>query len=328
MGSDSRDGTDGLAPADRERLAALRSARSLGDLVDLTGAGDEHGAYFAAKDEWRDLRGRELAAAEREPTGLPGARVDVDDRTFRIHGITHAGTTAERSLLREHAAAWLDAGATVYCEQGIRSMYFQDYPSVYSMDDYRWAMAECRRLGIDSHVEGLSVEEFTGLAEQVDSLAATFREAAFSLVHAGGDVYGERFREALGDVAGAFLTSHEDAATAEDFRSFALSRRAARNPDLLGDLQRYYERSFLPQPVEREWLQRHDLELEVMTHARNERMTDYALDHAGGVTTGTTGTAAASTVHLVVGAAHQPGVRYYLEAVRDGCREPSYEPVE
>lgn len=325
MGSDSHEGADRLAPADRERLAALRPARSLGDLVDLTGASDEHGAYFAAKAEWRDLRGRELAAAKPEPTELPGARVDVDGRTFLVHGITHAGTAAERSLLREHAAAWLDADEAVYCEQGVRSMYFEDLPAVCEMDDYRWAMAECRRLGIDSHVEELSAEEFTGLAEQVDSLAATLREAAFSLVHAGGDVYGERFRAALGDVAGAFLTSHEDAATAEDFRSFTLSRRAARDPRLLGELQRYYERSFLPQPVEREWLRRHDPELEVMTHARNERMADYALDHAG---TATTGTAPGPTVHLVVGAAHQPGVRYYLEAVRDGRREPSYEPVD
>jgi len=317
MGSDSHDGGDGLAPADRERLAALRSARSLDDLVDLTDASDEHGAYFAAKAEWRDLRGRELAATEPASTPLPGARVDVDGRTFLVHGITHAGTAAERSLLREHAREWLDAGAAVYCEQGVRSIYFEGYPSVCEMDDYRWAMAECRRLGIDSHVEGIPVEEFDGLAEQVDSLAGALREAAFSLVHAGGDVYGDRFRAALGDVAGAFLTSHEDAATAEDFRSFTLSRRAAWDPRLLDDLQRYYERSFLPQPVEREWLRRHDPELELMTHARNERMVDYALAHAG----------TASTVHLVVGAAHQPGVRYYLEAVRDGRREPSYEPV-
>jgi hypothetical protein len=317
MGSDSRDGPGGLTPAGRERLAALRSARSLGDLVDRTGASDEHGAYFEAKAEWRDLRGRELAAATGSE-GLPGARVVVDGRTFRVHGITHAGTAAERSVLREHAVEWLDADAAVYCEQGVRSMYFEDFPAVGAMDDYRWAMAECRRLGIDSHVEDLSVEEFDGLAEQVDSLAATFREAAFSLARAGGDVYGERFGAALGDVAGAFFASHEDAATAEDFRSFVLSRRAARDPGLLDDLQRYYERSFLPQPVEREWLRRHDHELEVMTHARNERMADYALDHAG----------AEPAVHLVVGAAHQPGIRYYLAAVRDGRRDPSYEPVE
>jgi hypothetical protein len=314
--SDGSGGTDRLSAADRERLAALRSARSLADLVELTDASDEHEAYFAAKAEWRALRGLEREVVDDD--GVPGARVVVDGRVVRVHGITHAGTAAERSYLREHVADWLRSDGTVHCEQGIRPMYFEDFPAVCSMDDYRWAMAECRRLGIDSHVEGLAVETFDGLAEQVDSLAATFREAAFSLVHAGGDVYGERFGAALGDVAGAFLTSHEDAATAEDFRSFALSRRAARDPDRLADLQRYYERSFLPQPVEREWLRRHDPELEVMTHARNERMADYALAHSD----------AARTVHLVVGAAHQPGVRYYLEAVRDGCREPAYEPVE
>lgn len=311
------DGRGALTPAERERLAALRAARSLADLVGLTAASDEHEAYFAAKAEWRDLRDRELAAAGEPSDGVPGARVDFDGRSVRVHGITHAGTPSERSYLRDHAREWLDAGAAVYCEQGVRSMYFDDLATVCEMDDYRWAMAECRRLGLDSRVEGLTVEEFDGLAEHVDSLAATFREAAFSLVHAGEEVYGERFRAALGDVAGAFLTSHEDAATAEDFRSFTLSRRAARDPDRLAELQRHYERSFLPQPVEREWLRRHDPELEVMTHARNERMADYVLDH-----TGTT-----ATVHLVVGAAHQPGVRYYLEEVRDGCRQPAYEPV-
>lgn len=314
----SHGGSGGLSSADQERLAALRSARSLANLVGLTGVSDEHEAYFAAKAEWRALRGRELATDRAgEADGLPGARVAVDGHEFRVHGITHAGTTAERSYLREHVIDRLEAGATVYCEQGIRPMYFDDLPAVYEMDDYRWAMAECRRLGVESHLEGLTVEEFDGLSEQVDSLAATFREAAFSLVDAGEDVYGEQFQAALGDVAAAFLTSHEDAAIGRDFQSFTLSRRASRDPDRLAALQRYYERSFLSQPVEREWLRRHDPELEVMTHARNERMADYALDHRR----------TASAVHLIVGAAHQPGVRYYLEAVRDGRREPAYEPV-
>jgi len=314
----SHDGPEDRSGLERERLAALRSARSLAELVALTATDDEHEAYFAAKAEWRELRGREGGLVDiGVDDGLPGARVRVDGHEFLVHGVTHSGTPTERTHLRGHATDWLDSGAAVYCEQGIRSMYFEDLPAVCEMDDYRWAMAECRKLDVDSHVEGLSPAEFDGLAEQVDSLAATFREAAFSLVDAGGDVYGERFRAALGDVAAAFLTSHEDAATAEDFQSFTLSRRAARNPDRLADLQRYYERSFLPQPVEREWLRRHDPELEVMTHARNERMADYALAHAG----------TATTVHLVVGAAHQPGVRYYLEAVRDGRRESTYEPV-
>jgi hypothetical protein len=100
-------------------------------------------------------------------------------------------------------------------------------------------------------------------------------------------------------------------ATGEDFASFVLARRAAENPERLGALQRYYETAFLPQPVEREWLRRHDPELEAVSHARNERMADYVVFHADGE----------ETVHLIVGAAHQPGVVYYLERHRDGLRD-------
>lgn len=46
----------------------------------------------------------------------------------------------------------------------------------------------------------------------------------------------------------------------------------------------------------------------LVTHARNERMAEYVMYHAEDET----------NVHVIVGAAHQPGVRYYLEAFRDG----------
>ncbi|MEF8774370.1 MAG: hypothetical protein V5A37_06600, partial [Halobacteriales archaeon] len=79
-----------------------------------------------------------------------------------------------------------------------------------------------------------------------------------------------------------------------------------------------YETAFLPPPIEREWLRRHDPELELVTHARSERQADYAVYHNDD----------AREVHLVVGAAHQPGVTYYLERHRDGHRSASeFEPV-
>jgi hypothetical protein len=296
-------GDDPLTPAERARIGALRAARSLADLADVVGVEDEHDAYFAAKADWRALRGKELAARP-GPAGVPGATVTVGGTTFHVHGVTHAGTTAEGSFLREHLA-----GATVYCEQGIRSMYFEGVPGICEMDDYRWAMGRCEDLGVDSHVTefpGTAVDE---LVEDVTSLASQFREATFSLIEDNTDVYGEAVADALGDVAAAFLMSHGDVATGSDYASFAASRRAAEDPSRLDELQRYYERTFLPQPLEREWLARHDPELEVVTHARNERMADYVVYHADG-----------GDVHLVVGAAHQPGVRYYLEQHRDGER--------
>jgi hypothetical protein len=298
----------GLSEAGRARIAAIRGARSLSALADVVDAPDEHGAYLDAKDEWRRLRGRELGPHDPEEA-MPGATVVVGDRRYHVHGITHADTDAEREFLRENVTRLVDADRTVYSEQGIRSMYLRDL-DVCEMDDYRWALRECRRLGIGSYVDG---DPFDSLAEGIDDLAGQFQTAAFSLVDASGNRFGREFERTLGSVASAFFTSHADHATGSDFSSFRLRQQAADDPSLLWKLQRYYECAFLPQPLEREWLRRHDPKLELVTHARNARMVDYAIYHAPPTTP-------ATDVHLVVGAAHQPGIRYYLERHRDGDR--------
>lgn len=310
-----RDGAaDRLSDHERARLAAFRTATSLASLVPLTDADAEHAAYLAAKREWRHLRDRELGPSSRTDD-LPGATITVGDADYRVHGITHAATPAEGDFLRSHVEAFLDAGHDVYCEQGIRSMYFDEYPSVCEIDDYRWAMARCRELDVDSHVSDV-IGSFDGVGEQVATLASRFRDVAFSLVDAGRDVYGDEFARTLGDIATDFLMGHEDLATGNDFASFAISEAAAEDPRRLPALQRYYETAFLPQPLEREWLWRHDPELEVVTHARNEYMADYAVDHHDG-----------NPLHVITGAAHQPGIRYYLERHRDGDRSlADFEP--
>jgi len=300
---------DALTAADRERLADLRAARSLSELVALTDAADEHEAYFAAKREWYDFRGRELAATPMR-TGLPGTTVEVGEQRVHVHGVTHADTPEERRYLRRHVGEFVADSSAVYCEQGIRPMYFDDMPDVCAMDDYRWALRECEKLDVESHVADVVDADFDGLTEQIDTLSTRFREAAFSLVDAGSTVYGDSFESVLGDIASALFTSHEQLATGRDFEAFSRSRAAAADPDLLADLQRYYARRFLPQPLEREWLRRHDPELELVTHARNARMADYALYHT-----------TATDTHLIVGAAHQPGVAYYLARHRDGHRD-------
>lgn len=297
-----------LSAAERERLDAFKEATSLSELVELTGANDEEDAYYAAKSEWARLRDAELPPEPETTESLPGDSVVVGDHEFRVHGVTHADTDAERSFLRERVDEYLARGESVYCEQGIRHMYFSDVDDVCEMDDYRWALAECARLGEDSRLPARM-----GAVADAASVTDRLRDAVFSLAESGSDVYGDRFSRALGDVASDFLTDDEDVATGDDFESFVLSRRAGRDPAALGALQRYYKKTFLPQPLEREWLRRHDRELEVVTHGRNERMADYAVFHNED----------ARSVHLVVGAAHQPGVRYYLEAHRDGRRDLS-----
>lgn len=342
MASDSDSTNTSLTSEEQTWLARIRSAERLSDLLGPTGTDSEHDAYFAAKQRWSDLQEKKLGSPTTSD-GIPGDRVALDGRTFWVYGITHADTEPEGEFLREHVSRLIEAGESVYCEQGIRSMYFDDFAAVCEMDDYRWAMNRCRELDVESHVEfdlgelsgpggtsggsegpsresdepsresdepSLESDAFEGLTENLDSVLAQFRDAAFALIESGGDVYGEEFAAALGDVASDFLTSHEDAAIGEEFESFRKSKLAAEDPEQLVALQNYYRKAFLPQPLEREWLARHDRELELVTHARNERMADYARYHAED----------ADQVHLIVGAAHQPGVVYYLERHRDGDR--------
>ncbi|MFB6308789.1 MAG: hypothetical protein ABEH35_05610 [Haloarculaceae archaeon] len=306
MARDPGGGTE-TTTAQREWLAAVRSATELSDLIALTDADSEHEAYFAAKQRWYDHRGAELSPAP-APDGLAGSTVEIDGRAYTVHGITHADTDAEGEFLRDHVTEFVESGHDVYCEQGIRPMYFADFADVCEMDDYRWAMQRCRDLDGDSHLDE-AAGQFDGLREDIDSLTATIREAAFSVLNTDSDAYTAEVRGVLGDIASGFLTSHEDLATGSDFEAFTRTKRAAEDPRHLQELQHYYERRFLPQPLEREWLRRHDRELELVTHARNERMADYAVYHA-----------TAGHVHLIVGAAHQPGVSYYLEQHRDGER--------
>ena len=298
-----------LQPND-DVVAAIRAAPDLDALAELFGVDSTHEAYFRGKEAWEAA----LARRQRDtpvPSGLPGETVLVNDQTFHIHGVTHAGTPEERSYLRRHVEEFRDGGAAVYCEQGIRSLYFEDKDGVCEMDDYRWAMQKCASLEAESHLDRLP-QTVDHLFDDVVSVASAFREAAFSLIDSGSAIYGDRFERTLGDIAAAFVTDHADLAVGESYEAFSLSQAASRNPERLVDLQRYYERTFLPQPLEREWLRGHDAELEIVTHARNERMADYVRYHNDGT----------GDVHLVVGAAHQPGVAYYLDQFNEGRELP------
>jgi hypothetical protein len=297
--------------ASRDSVEAIRAVERLEELAEHFETESAHEAYFRAKRVWEAaLRRRQETTPGAE--GLPGDCVVVDGHEFHVHGVTHAGTDEERAFLREHVSTFHDREATVYCEQGIRPMYFEGLSATCAMDDYRWAIKQCKDLDIPSHLDVLPESGVDALLENLSEVATAFREATFSLIDSGTPVYGNAFERVLGDVAADFLTSHADLAVGKSYEAFTLSEAASRNPERLAELQRYYERTFLPQPLEREWLRRHDPELELVTHARNERMADYAVYHNDD----------AEEVHLVVGAAHQPGVVYYLERYREGRTVP------
>lgn len=304
-------------PVNPALIHRIERAGSLAELAEILGTPSERDAYFSAKAHWRRAS-TDLIRPERTAAGLPGDQIDIDGCTITVHGLTHADSDPEHVVVRQHATDALDAGAELYCEQGIRRMYLADVSDACEMDDYRWAMAACEAVDADVHRDHLPTSELERVVADLTEVAPQLREATFSLIESGRDIYGERFAKALGDVASSFLTSHEDLAMGRDFEAFRRSRVAARDPTRLAALQDYYWHAFLPQPVEREWLRRHDPELVILTHARNERMADYVVHEAD-----------SPTVHVLVGAAHQPGVIYYLRQYRDGEKTPGdFEYVE
>ncbi|MXR53098.1 hypothetical protein GRX03_15985 [Halovenus sp. WSH3] len=284
-----------------DRVDAIREAETLADLSELLDTDSIHEAYFRAKRIWESALAEEQSGRP-DPDRLPGTTVVVDGHSITVHGVTHAGTDAEQASLRTHVQRFLDRGASVYCEQGIRPMYFGNVDGVCEMDDYLWATAQ--REDIDDRSGFATVPEgFGTMSVDFGEVASEIRDATFALIDAGSAMYGEQFERALGDIAADFLTDHTDRAIGNSYEAFRLSRDASEDPSRLHALQQYYERTFLPQPLEREWLRRHDPELELLSHARNERMAEYVAYHND----------RAEEVHLIVGAAHQHGVAYYLE---------------
>lgn len=298
-----------LEGADTEWVKQVRAANSLAKLRVLTEAESDQEAYFAAKRRWREIHEGSLDGVL-QPGPLPGVSVPVGNQHFVVHGITHADTDEERDLLHTVVEEYLEAGEGVYCEQGLWSMYFREYPDVCESDDYLWALRLCHDNDYETPTADQFPEPLTNGFETIREVREQLREVSFSLIDSGSEVYGDRFARAIGDIASDLLMSHEQFGTGESYRAFELSKAASKDPSKLQELQAYYWAAFLPQPLEREWLRRHDRELECMTHARNERIADYGVYHSS-----------AETVHAIVGAAHLPGVCYYLNQHNTGERD-------
>ena len=135
MVSDAHASPETLSPDERERFERLRAATSLADLQSITDATSPQDAYFSAKDTWRSYANRALNSPP-VIDGVPGRTVSVGGVDVHLHGVTHAGTDAERSYLQDRIEDVLSAGHDVYCEQGIRRLYFDAFQDVCEMDDY------------------------------------------------------------------------------------------------------------------------------------------------------------------------------------------------
>lgn len=289
-----------------DQIERIRNTETLADLAAVVGAESEEEGYFRAKQIWESAIAQRQAG-ESPPEGLPGTTVTVDGHSMHVHGVTHAGSTPERESLREYVTRFLDRGAVVYCEQGIRSMYFEEMAGVCEMDDYLWATAACEDLDKASEFDAFHAG-VESVSMDLGEFVTEFRERMFSMIDAGSAMYGEQFERTLGAIAADLFADHTDRAVGNSYEAFRLSREASEDPSKLHALQQYYERTFLPQPLEREWLRRHDPELELFSHARNERMAEYIRYHNETV----------EEVHVIVGAAHQHGVAYYLDQFEAG----------
>ena len=296
--------------SDRLLMKAFKAARSIQDLREITEAEGSRDAYLTAKETWRELHRTVDESTGREiKEGIPGREIDLGRTTYKIHGITHAGTREERDFLRRHVKKYIEDGEKVYTEQGIRGMYFDDFDEVKEIDDYSWASEKIERqrageLGFDAE------------SEHVDSLKSRVMKKVFSAVSSGEKIYGGKIKHVLGNLASRFLMEPENLGTGENFLSFTLHKEASKNPGKLSVLQSHYEGTFLPQPVEREWLRNQSQELEIYTHSRNERIADYIINEAGDVWNKD------QVIHVITGAAHQPGVLYYIDQYKHGFREP------
>ncbi len=316
----SSDSDTGLTESQRDWLEAVRRCTSLEELRREVDVDTEDEAYFTAKEKWFRLRDDELPPAEEG--GLPASKVLVRGTTYHVHGVTHSGRDEERRHVREHVDRYLAEDEEVYCEQGLWRLYFSDRSDVYEIDDYDWAVEHCRANEVCERIDGEHVGDvltrgFDAVAEEAGDVLDSVRERLFSAVGAGKKLYGERAADVLGDSLSCLLSDPTALARGDDYRAYRFSRAAAEDPSKLGELQRYYHRRFLPQTLERHWLRLHAPEVELFTHARNERIADYIVYHSE-----------RPVVHVVVGAAHQPGVTEYLMAHASGERDVrGFEPV-
>lgn len=291
-----------------ERIRRYREAEDLEDLEEITGEESKEEAYFEAKSEWYELMEEYLGEhSNTDDRRLPGDIVEFDvehdrypkDKKFHIHGISHTGRNEEKNFLQSVTEEFVEEGNQVYCEQGFLQMYFKELTEVEEIDDYSWMMSEASEMS-----EG---EAFEGLSES-EKILDGIQNFLFSLIAEGGDFYGQEIEDTIGEGVTPFLTTKEEKAVGEGFESFVRTDDASKNPKRVIELQNYYKKVLLPVNLERKWLKKHNPELDLLTHARSERIADYVIHDVINVE--------CNEVRIIVGAAHQCGVAHYLNQYR------------
>jgi hypothetical protein len=238
------------------------------------------GMWFLAERAMVRRAREEWWALTRKPQGPVGRftarEVRVGDTVAWIHGIVHGGrivarvSPAVRKELRERIAELRRRGCAVIVEQGLKDLLFRGL-GVEEMDDFTYTLRKW------PNQMWAAILKFSGRALVSPILIPpTLRLAERMEDKSGGREWG---------VAAAIRRALTDIRWLEDLDNAAGAAR-------------------LPEPLEREFLVKHNPSEAAILSFRSERMADCLFEASS-----RTGSRA---IHAVVGAGHAPAMEYYL----------------
>lgn len=210
-------------------------------------------------------------------TGLPATAVEVSGVRYYVHGIPHYGQTTDavRKYIRNELGRYVDLEHTVLIEQGLVSFIFRAYIEddarfpitfvslpVVEMDDVDWA-------------KDVNPEAFKRYIERTKSDSPT----NYDSINGGCDI-----------------CNHIQADIADT------NERVLGDPTFLTDLQNLAFSTFLPEQLNRQYLELFYPDNALMVSDRSRRMAEFASQYK----------TQSQEIDIIVGVGHQSGIPYYL----------------